>query len=136
MFLGEYQHSLDAKGRVILPSRYRARFAEGLVLTKGQTGCLYVYPREEFDRVANTLMEANKQSVARVFFSGSSEDIPDGQGRVLIPEALRRYATLERDVAVVGTGNRMEIWDRTRWEQHRAELEPEYSEMSDPDVRF
>jgi MraZ protein len=136
MFLGEYQHSLDAKGRVILPSRYRARFAEGLVLTKGQTGCLYVYPREEFQRVAQQLIDANKRDVARMFFSGSSEDEPDGQGRVLIPEALRRYASLERDVSVVGTGNRMEIWDRARWEQHRAETEPEYSGMDDPDVRF
>ena len=137
MFLGEYQHSLDAKGRVILPSRYRARFGEGLVVTKGQTGCLYVYPREEFERVAQSLIDANKRDLARHFFSGSSEDAPDGQGRVGIPESLRRYAGLDRDVTVIGNGNRMEIWDRSRWESHREQTEPEYSGMADdPNVRF
>lgn len=136
MFLGEYQHSLDAKGRVILPSRYRARFAEGLVLTKGQVGCLYVYPREEYDRVAQDLIASNRPDVARVFFSGSSEDVPDGQGRVVIPETLRRYASLDRDVTVVGNGHRMEIWDRSRFEQHRGTAEEEYSAMNDPAVRF
>lgn len=137
MFLGEYQHSLDAKGRIILPSRYRAQFAEGLVLTKGQDACLFVYPHDEFDRVAAELREHGSRDVQRHFFSGSTDDTPDGQGRVVIPEGLRRYAGLERDVTLIGNGHRMEIWDRASWEQHRDRTEPTYSGMSDdPNVRF
>ena len=137
MFLGEYQHSLDAKGRVILPSKYRARFAEGLVLTKGQENCLYVYPREEWDRVADALSRQADRNVARHFFSGSSEDSPDGQGRVGVPEPLRSYASLSKDVTVIGNGNRMEIWSRDRWAEHRESTESAYSAMEDtPDVRF
>ena len=82
------------------------------------------------------MIESNKPDVARVFFSGSSEDTPDGQGRVTVPETLRRYASLDRDVTVVGNGHRMEIWDRSRFEERREPAETEYSAMDDPSVRF
>lgn len=143
MFLGEYQHSLDAKGRVILPSKFRARLDAGCVLTKGQDGCLYVYPREEWDRLAHQLSEARLSSQQarnfnRLFFSGASDEGPDKQGRVTIPEGLRTYARLDREVTVFGAGSHVEIWDRSSWERHRQQAEREYSEIAqaNPDLPF
>jgi len=138
MFLGEYQHSLDAKGRVILPSKFRARLEGGCVLTKGQDSCLVVYPREAWDRLAQRLSEARLSSQQarnfnRLIFSGASDDGPDKQGRVSIPEQLRIYAHLERDVAVIGAGAHVEIWDRAKWEEHRSRAEREYSEIAEAD---
>jgi MraZ protein len=120
MFLGEFQHSLDAKGRVILPARYRDQLAGGAFVTKGRGGCLSVYTAEEFERVANEVRETSKRgakelNAARAFFGGASELNPDRQGRVALPVNLRDYAGLDRDVVVVGLYSRVEIWDRTRW---------------------
>ena len=120
MFLGEYQHSLDAKGRVILPARYRDQLADGAFLTKGRGGCLSVYTPEEFESVASQVREQSKRgarelNAARVFFGGAIDVAPDRQGRVAIPPTLREYAGLEHDVVVVGLYSRIEIWDRERW---------------------
>src|SRR5947209_10326796 len=120
MFLGEFQHSLDAKGRVILPAKYRDQLAGGAFVTKGRGGCLSVYTAEEFERVANEIREGSKRgakelNAARSFFGGASELNPDRQGRVALPGNLREYAGLDRDVVVVGLYSRIEIWDRTRW---------------------
>lgn len=141
MFLGEYEHSLDAKGRVILPAKFRARLAGGCVLTKAQDHCLAIYPKEEWDRLAERLREARLSSqrlrdFARLFFSGASEEEPDRQGRVSIPESLRRYASLEREVTLIGAGTRIEIWERASWERYRQQAEPQYADMieSPPDL--
>lgn len=136
MFLGEYRHSLDAKGRVILPARFRAYLGEGCVLTKGQDHCLYGYPKDEWQRVADRLREApvtdqRVRDFLRVFFSGSHEDQPDSQGRVSIPEHLRRYAGLSVDgeLVVAGLGSRFEVWDRARWDERLPEMERGFSEV-------
>lgn len=136
MFLGEYQHSLDLKGRVILPAKFRARFEPGLVLTKGHDSCLYVFPLEEWGRWSERLKDlrvSNKaaRDFARLLFSGAGEDTPDRQGRVTIPEALRRYARLERDVTIIGAGTRVEVWQREMWEHRRSQMERDYSEMTE-----
>ena len=120
MFLGEFQHSLDTKGRVILPARYRDQLADGAFVTKGRGGCLSVYTPEEFDEVATQAREQSKRgarelNAARAFFAGASEIRPDKQGRVALPQNLREYAGLEREVVVVGMFSRVEIWDRARW---------------------
>ena len=120
MFLGEFQHSLDTKGRVILPARYRDQLAEGAYVTKGRGGCLSVFTAEEFEGVANTVREQSKQgakqlNAARAFFSGAQEVRPDKQGRVALPQNLREYAGLTREVVVAGVFSRIEIWDRDRW---------------------
>jgi MraZ protein len=122
MFLGEYQHSLDAKGRVILPARFRDELREGAVVTKGKDGCLCVYPYVEFQDVAERIQEAQRRGArelqaARSFFAGAAPATPDKQGRVAIPQPLREYAGLERDVTVVGQFTRLEIWDSQRWRQ-------------------
>ena len=120
MFLGEFQHSLDTKGRVILPARYREQLAEGAYVTKGRGGCLSVFTAEDFEIVASEVREQSKQgatqlNAARAFFSGAQEVRPDKQGRVALPQNLRDYAGLTREVVVAGVFSRIEIWDRDRW---------------------
>lgn len=127
MFLGEYQHTLDAKGRVILPARFRDQLAGGAVMTK-LDGCLAVYPMDEWAEVADEIRQIAKRGraerqAARVFFAGAAEVEPDKQGRVAIPPALREYAHLERDVVVTGAYSRIEIWDASVWRTRNAEGE-------------
>ena len=116
MFLGEFQHSLDAKGRVILPVRFRAQLEGGAVMARALDGCLAVYPVAEFDRVARKLREARERGsrerqAARTFFAGAVEITPDKQGRVAVPQHLREYAHLDREVMVAGSFDHIEIWD-------------------------
>lgn len=143
MFLGEYQHSLDAKGRIILPSKFRSRLAKGCVLTKGQEHCLSVYTAEEFAELADRLSKTKQTSprrrnFIRLFFSAAHEEVPDKQGRVTVPEHLRRYAQLDRDVAVIGVGGRFEIWARERWTEQQQQVEQEYRDLDleDPELDF
>ena len=122
MFLGEYQHSLDAKGRVILPARFRDQLEGGAVMAKSLDGCLAVYPVEEFQRVAANLQEARargatERQAARSYFSGAVEITPDKQGRVAIPVHLRGYAQLEREITVAGNFDHIEIWNHETFSQ-------------------
>ncbi|MFZ4585441.1 MAG: division/cell wall cluster transcriptional repressor MraZ [Acidimicrobiia bacterium] len=124
MFLGEYQHSLDVKGRVILPAKFRDQLAAGAYVTKGDQ-CLFVYTAEEFMSVAGDVreqakLEPRRREAARSFFAGAAEVTPDKQGRVAIPTQLREYAALERDVTVVGVFSRIELWDSARWRAREA----------------
>jgi MraZ protein len=119
MFLGEYQHSLDAKGRVILPAKFRDQLEGGAFIAKGD-GCLFVYTPEEFEIVATQMREQAKvnktrREAARTFFAGAIEIQPDRQGRVAIPQHLREYARFDRDVTVAGVFSRIEIWDSAAW---------------------
>ena len=116
MFLGEFQHSLDAKGRVILPARFREQLEGGAVMARALDGCLAVYPLAEFDRLARQLREARERGsrerqAARSFFAGAIEITPDKQGRVAVPPNLREYARLDREVMVAGGFDHIEIWD-------------------------
>ncbi|BCT75929.1 transcriptional regulator MraZ [Sinomonas cyclohexanicum] len=136
MLLGTYSPRLDEKGRLILPAKYRDELADGLVLTRGQERCIYVFSQKEFERVHEQMREApisSRQSrdYLRVFLSGASDEVPDKQGRVTIPQILRKYAGLERDLAVIGVGTRAEIWDAQAWEDYLAEKETAFSETDD-----
>ncbi|MCB4207711.1 division/cell wall cluster transcriptional repressor MraZ [Arthrobacter sp. UM1] len=138
MFLGTYTPRLDEKGRLILPAKYREELADGLVLTRGQERCLYVFSAEEFARVHEQMRQApisNRQArdYIRVFLSGASDETPDKQGRITIPANLREYAGLERDIAVIGAGTRAEIWSAAAWEEYLAAQETAFSE-TDEDV--
>jgi len=122
MFLGEYQHSLDVKGRLILPAKFRDQVADGAYVVKGRDGCLFVYTPEEFESVAEAAREGAKSSerklqAARSFFAGAAEVVPDKQGRIPIPQTLREYAGLQRDVTLAGVFSRIEIWDNQRWRE-------------------
>jgi MraZ protein len=125
MFLGTHSPRLDEKGRLILPAKFREQLEEGVVVTRGQERCLYVFPVAEFARLADQLRQApvtSKQArdYLRVFLSGASDEAIDRQGRVTIPTALRTYAGLTRDCAVIGAGQRVEIWEATAWETYLA----------------
>ena len=124
MFLGEFQHSLDQKGRVILPAEFRPALAEGAVIGAVPGGCLAVYTKEEFARVSEEILEKVRRGehdldAARVFFADAREVTPDRQGRVALPLSLREYAGLTREAMVIGVLTRIEIWDPERWREHK-----------------
>jgi MraZ protein len=128
MFVGQFQHSLDDKWRVILPARIRSQLEGGGYMAKGRDRCVCVYTPEEWERVANRMGElatrgTGERQAARTFFAGAAEMVPDRQGRVQIPPHLREFARLEREVVVAGVGNRVEIWDAELWRQHDQEGE-------------
>ena len=136
MFLGTHAPRLDDKGRLILPAKFREELAEGLVVTRGQERCLYVFPMAEFIRIAESMRAAPMTSKAardylRVFLSGASDEVPDRQGRVTVPPVLRQYAGLERDCAVIGAGSRVEIWDARAWESYLAAQEQTFADLSE-----
>lgn len=138
MFLGEYQHMLDAKGRVILPVRFRGQLERGGVIARTVDRCLGLYPPEEWEQVANHARERarlgqRERQAARVFFAGATDVVPDKQGRVAIPQHLREYAGLERDVVVTGAHSRIEIWDQARWVEVSREAEASLGDAADLD---
>lgn len=122
MFMSEYSHSIDAKGRVIVPAKFREELGETFVVTQGLDGCLFVFPNEEwknFEEKLKTLPMANKDArkFVRFFLAGAALAEVDKQGRILLPAVLRQFAGLEKDVVLVGVGSRVEIWDKKRWEE-------------------
>ncbi len=122
MFMGEYNHSIDAKGRVIVPAKFRESLGDEFVVTQGLDGCLFVFPNEEwnvFEEKLKTLPMANKDArkFVRFFLAGAAQLEVDKQGRILLPSVLREFAGLEKDVALVGVGSRVEIWDKQRWNE-------------------
>ncbi len=134
MFLGTYTPRLDDKGRLILPAKFRGQLAPGLVMTRGQERCLFLLPLDEFRRMHDQIRQApvtSKQArdYLRVFLSGASDELPDKQGRISIPAALRTYAGLDRDCAVIGAGSRVEIWDAGAWETYLDQQEPAFSDQ-------
>ncbi|WP_010525428.1 division/cell wall cluster transcriptional repressor MraZ [Nesterenkonia sp. F] len=132
MFLGTYSPRMDDKGRLILPAKYREELADGLVLTRGQERCIYVFSAEEFQNVHRQMRQApltsrQARDYIRVFLSGASDEVPDKQGRITIPGTLREYAGLDREVTVIGAGDRAEIWDAAAWNAYLEEKETEFS---------
>ena len=131
MFKGEYNHSIDAKGRLIVPANLREELGQSFVVTKGLDGCLFVYPSEEwknieskFSQIPLTTKDARKFS--RFFFAGAADCELDKQGRILLPAVLREYAGLTKEVVLVGVLNRVEIWSKDRWMD-----ENEYEDMDE-----
>lgn len=136
VFLGTYEPRLDDKGRLILPAKWRDQLAEGLMITKGQERCLYVFPAAEFVRMAESVRTAPVTAKAlrdygRVFFSSASDEVPDKQGRVTVPPQLREYASLTRDCVVIGANTRAEIWDAAAWASYLGESEQSFSDLAE-----
>ncbi len=136
MFLGTHNPRLDDKGRLFLPAKFRDRLAGGLVVTRGQERCLYVFPMDEFVRVAEIARTApvtskTARDYLRVFLSGASDEIPDKQGRVTVPSKLREYAGLTRDCTVIGAGSRVELWDTQAWDTYLESTEQAFSDQSE-----
>lgn len=136
MLLGTYTPKLDDKGRVILPAKFREELAGGIVVTRGQENCLYVFSAAEFEQVHQRIRQAplsNKQArdFTRMFLSGASSELPDTQNRITLPVPLRTYAGLDRDLVVIGAGSHAEIWDAEAWNTYLAATESGYSEMEE-----
>ena len=122
MFMGEYNHTIDAKGRLIIPPKFREILGDAFVVTKGLDGCLFVYDNEEWKRFEEKLRSlpiTNKEArqFVRFFLAGATEAEVDKQGRILIPNVLREFAEITKDVVLVGVGSRIEIWSRERFEE-------------------
>lgn len=128
MFVGEYSHTIDAKGRLIVPSKLRDGLGDSFMITKGLDHCLYVYTKEEWEQFLEKLSalpmtNAESRKFVRFFLSGATEAEPDKTGRILIPASLRVHADLDKDVMFLGMGNKIEIWNKDRWD------EADYSDM-------
>lgn len=136
MFLGTHAPLLDDKGRLVLPAKFREGLAAGLVLTKGQERSIVVWPAAEFASYAERLNEASRsdaqvRAYLRVLFSGAFDEIPDRQGRITVPPALREYAGLHREVVVVGNGSTVEMWDAAAWNTYLTAQEDAFSGISE-----
>ena len=120
MFMGEYNHTVDAKGRLIVPSKFREQLGDEFVVTKGLDGCLFVYENTEWKILEEKLKKlpltnANARKINRFFLAGAALCEVDKQGRILLPAVLREFAGIEKDAVMVGVGNRIEIWSKESW---------------------
>lgn len=141
MFMGEFQHSIDEKGRMIIPAKFRDLLGTSFVVTRGLDQCLFVYPQQEWEVLeqklkALPLMKSDARAFTRFFFSGATECEWDKQGRVNLPSNLRQYAKLEKDCVVLGVSNRVEIWSKDIWEQYFQQSEDTFNEIAEKLVDF
>lgn len=136
MFIGEYTHAIDDKGRLNLPAKFRRDLTEGVVITRGLDHCLFVYPQKEWRTLAEKLSQlpfSQKESraFARLMLAGAWDAGLDSQGRVMVPEYLRRYAGLTKQAVVAGLYNRLEIWDESVWQRYKAATESRSEEIAE-----
>ena len=145
MFIGEYQHNLDAKGRITMPSKFREELGKTFYITKGMDGCLFVFPEEEWiemDKKIKGLRLSRKDArgIARLFYAGAIDVSLDKMGRVLLPGNLRQYASLEKEAIIIGVSSRVEIWDKDRWQSYNNDDDFNYDmlteSMADLDIDF
>ena len=135
MLLGTHTPKLDDKGRIILPAKFRDELADGVVITRGQERCLYVFSAKEFQDVHDKVRKAPVTSeearrYLRVFLSGASDETPDKQGRVLVPALLREYADLTKELVIIGVGSRAEIWDAAAWQTYLSSNEETFASQA------
>ena len=135
MLLGTHTPKLDDKGRIILPAKFRDELADGVVITRGQERCLYVFSAKEFQDVHDKVRQAPVTSeearrYLRVFLSGASDETPEKQGRVLVPALLREYADLTKELVIIGVGSRAEIWDAAAWQTYLSSNEETFASQA------
>lgn len=135
MFLGEYHHSIDDKGRIIVPSKLRVNLGENFIVTRGLDGCLFIYPKIEWDKIIKKYNDLpdnkNKRQFLRIFLSGATICEYDKQGRINIPEPLVTYANLVKDCIIIGVVDRLEVWSKERWEEFIKKNEENLSDIAD-----
>ena len=136
MLLGTHTPKLDDKGRIILPAKFRDELSAGVVVTRGQERCLYVFSKSEFESVHEKIRQApvtseEARKYLRLFLSGAADDTPDKQGRVLVPQLLRDYAGLTKELVIIGVGSRAEIWDATSWSEYLAQNEESFATQAE-----
>lgn len=136
MFIGEYQHSIDPKKRLAVPSKFRNELKNKVVVTRGLDKCLFIYPVKVWEELANKLGtmpvgEAATRSFIRLMLAGAIDVEVDKQGRILIPDYLKEYAALDKNVVIAGIYNRLEIWDETKWSSYKKDAEKNSDEIAE-----
>ncbi|MDP5273147.1 division/cell wall cluster transcriptional repressor MraZ [Chengkuizengella axinellae] len=136
MFMGEYQHNIDEKGRVIVPSKFRDSLGSTFIMTRGLDQCLFIYPSAEWSVLekklkALPLMKSDARAFTRFFFSGATECELDKQGRVNIPNNLKSHAKLEKESILIGVSNRIEVWNKEVWEGYFQQSESSFNEIAE-----
>ncbi|MBI4094854.1 MAG: division/cell wall cluster transcriptional repressor MraZ [Candidatus Liptonbacteria bacterium] len=136
MLLGEYQHNLDSKGRVAIPAKFREKLTAGAIITRGLDNSLFVFANKEWEALAGKLValplaQANSRAFARLMLAGAMDVELDHQGRILVPDYLRKYAGLKKQVVVAGLYNRIEIWDHATWERYKQKTEGASDEIAE-----
>ena len=141
MFMGEYQHSVDAKGRLIVPSKFRETLGDSFVITRGLDNCLFGYPMDEWRKLEEKLKslpmtKKDSRAFARFFFSGATEVEVDKQGRINIPSTLLQHANLEKECVVVGVSTKIEIWAKDAWDNYFDEAKDSFNDIAENMIGF
>jgi MraZ protein len=141
MLIGEYHYNLDAKGRLAIPAKLRHNLGENAIVTRGLDSCLFVYPRKEWDALIERLnnlplTQSNSRAFSRFMLAGAIEADIDQQGRILIPDYLRKFAFLNKKVVIAGVNNRLEIWDENLWNDYRLKTERDVNEIAEKLIDF
>ncbi len=142
MFMGEYNHNIDTKGRIMLPSKFREEIGEeGFVITRGLDNCIFLYTKKEWDILEEKIKELpltkkDARAFVRFMFSGAASDNCDNQGRIKIPETLIQYASIEKEVVITGALNRIEIWSKKNWEEYMKNAEESFEEIAENMMEF
>jgi MraZ protein len=141
MFMGEYHHSIDNKGRLIVPSKFRDELGDMFIITRGLDQCLFGYPLSEWELIEEKLKglpltKKDARAFTRFFFSGATESELDKQGRINIPAPLLQYAKLEKECVILGVSNRIEIWSKQIWEDYFTESEESFAEIAENMIGF
>lgn len=141
MFMGEYQHTVDTKGRLIVPSKFREPLLDGFVLTRGLDNCLFGYPLDEWKRLEEKLKalpvtKKDARAFTRFFFSGATEVDIDKQGRINIPASLLSFSKIEKECVVIGVSSRIEIWSKSLWEEYYEQSEQSFNDIAENIIDF
>ena len=136
MFIGEFSHNLDTKGRIAVPAKFREKLGVGAIITRGLDRCLFVFTSKEWEVLAQKLTalplaQANSRAFVRLMLAGAMDVELDAQGRILVPDYLREYAGLKKQVVIAGLYNRIEIWDRETWKEYKAKTESASDEIAE-----
>lgn len=136
MFIGEYTHSLDVKGRVALPAKFRPKLGDGAIIARGLDHCLFVFTKESWEKLTAKIagmsfMKSDSRAFARLMLAGASEVEFDNQGRILIPEYLRQYASLKKQAIFAGLYDRIEIWDEASWKSYKSKTEASSDDIAE-----
>jgi len=136
MFIGEYQHSIDGKGRMAIPAKFRQTLKKGAIVTRGLDNCLFVYTPEEWKKLVERLSglplsQGKSRAFSRLMLAGAMDVSLDSQGRILIPEYLRKFARIKKDTTIAGLHNRLEVWETASWEKYKAETEKDSAKIAE-----
>ena len=141
MLIGEYHYNLDAKGRLAIPAKLRHELGDNAIVTRGLDSCLFIYPRKEWDALIEhlnnlPLTQSNSRAFSRFMLAGAIEADIDQQGRILIPDYLRKFASLNKKLVIAGVNNRLEIWDENLWNEYRTKTERDVNEIAEKLIDF